>query len=169
VAKSYKYDGILGKPRSLKLPLAALLLYPDDQRLQQQAIAALKKQDDELFDALFADCGIRRDDPLRWKKLSKSLVGRHVPAFQPFGSRGRGRPSGDDWPLAEEVVDLMKTRNLSVRSACAAIAKRRHHRSTAKQIENRFYYTMRSGKAAKAEVQRVLKKSRCISHAKTAG
>jgi hypothetical protein len=169
VAKPYKYAGILGKPRSPKLPLAALLLYPDDERLQRQAIAALKKQDDELFDALFAHYGIRRDDPVGWINLAKALARHHVPAFQPFGSRGRGRPSRDDWALAEEIVELMKTRNLSIRSACAAMARRSPYKSTAKQIENRFHYTMGSGKAAKAEVQRLLKKSRRISHAKTAG
>ena len=168
MAKPYKYAGILGKPRSPKLPVAGLLLFPDDERLRRQAIAKLKKQDDELFDALFAECDIRRDDPLRWKKLSKKLAGRHVPAFQPISSRDRGRPPrGDDWALAEEVVDVMRRRRLSIKAACVAVAQKRRDGATARQIEHRFHNVMKSGKAAKAEVERMRQKSRRISAAKS--
>jgi hypothetical protein len=169
VAKPYRYKGILGKPRTLKLPLG-FWLHPDDEEWQRKASAEAKKQDDEAINALFADCGVRRDDPFGWEKVTRTMASRHVPWFQTVVSRGPGRPPKDDWPLAQQIVNRMRdNRRLSVRAACAAIAKERRDGSTAKQLENRFYYTVRLGKAAKAEVERWLKKSRRISQAKSPG
>jgi hypothetical protein len=169
VAKPYKYAGVLAKPRTVKLPLGSWL-HPDDEEWQRKAVAELQRQDDELIDALFADCGVRRDDLFGWEKVARTLAERHVPALQPVASRGRGRPPQDDWPLAQEVVKRMRSNpRLSIGAACAAIARERRDGSTGKQLQNRFYYTMRLGKAAKVEVERLLKKSRRISHAKSSG
>jgi hypothetical protein len=114
--KAYKYSGILGKERTDVIPLGSLR-YPDDEKWQAQAVAAVEAQQEALIDALFANCGISRSDRFGWRDVALTLARRHVKAFQQPTYAKRGRPLSNHWDLVDEVMEVVGTRNLSIRSA----------------------------------------------------
>jgi hypothetical protein len=122
--KTYKYSGVLGKERECVIPLG-YLRYPDEVEWQAKAAAALQAQQEALIDALFADCGVSRSDPVGWREVALTLSRRHVKAFQKATGAKRGRPPLGDWDLVNEVMEVVGTRKLSIRSASVIVAKRR--------------------------------------------
>jgi hypothetical protein len=148
--KAYKYKGVLAKPRENVLPLG-YWAHPDDPEWQAKGMAAAQAQHDSLVAALFADCGVSQSDPLGWCNVALTLARRHVKAFQPGAPNSRGRPSKRDWELVDEVLEIVRSRSLSIRSASAIIAKRK--RLSARSIENSFHVTMRAGRKAEKELE----------------
>ena len=83
MAKAYKYQGVLGKPRkSVTPPLEDESYNPFDEECQAALLMAKATQYEALIDALFEDCGVDRNDVFGWQSVALKLAERHVKAFQ---------------------------------------------------------------------------------------
>jgi hypothetical protein len=155
MAKAYKYQGILGRPtKSVAPPLEDESYNPFDEEHQAAVLSRLAVQREALIDALFADCGIDRDDVLGWQHVALKLAERHVKAFQPVVRVGRKRG-----PLALDealIIDMMKLINSgkTISNAAAIVAKRCGDPKRRDAIETHYHRTMKDGKHALDLVER---------------
>jgi hypothetical protein len=136
------------------------LRYSDDPEWQTKALAAVEAQHEAMIDALFADCGVTRSDAFGWRDVALTLARRHVKAFQPASGKQRGRLTNRHWDLVDEVMELVGTRNLSIRSASGIVAKRRGGGITGRVVETRVHTAMKAGRRAKEKLEPILRKMR---------
>jgi hypothetical protein len=152
MAQPYKYKGILAKRREPRIS------YSKDKVVDAAFDIIYSAATEALIDALFADCGARRDGPLNselrrglaaaaapsnWQKVAITLAERHVPGFQHQVGKRRGRP-----PLFDEqkiVLRMMELtgqptgqRKLSILSAARIVARERGKESETASIDRRF-------------------------------
>jgi len=148
MAKAYKYQGILGKPKKAVPPPweKDKSFNPFDEEHQAAMLARSEAQREALIDALFADCGIDRYDAWGWKHVALKLAERHVTAFQPEAKVGRKLSS-----LTTELMFEMQTLindGKTISNAAKICAKRRGDPERRSAIETHYHRTLKRWKHA---------------------
>ena len=156
VKKAYTYKGVLAKPPPVKISIYDI---HSSGPPRPSTVAAWKKRQATLEDALFEECGIERGAPNAWKRLALVLAERHVPAFGPDVSTGRGRPriATDDDELVHAVHQLVVA-GKGIRSAAQIVAKRRGE--TPNGVEARYRRILKDWRKAHAEVMEDVRRRR---------
>ena len=155
MAKAYRYQGILGRPtKSVAPPLKDESYNPFDEEHQAVVLTRLAAQRETLIDALFADCGIDRNDVSGWERLALKLAERHVKAFQPVERVGRKKSSlAADAALITEMQTLING-GKTVSNAAGIVAKRRGDPKRRDAIETHYHRTWKEWKSANDLVER---------------
>jgi hypothetical protein len=170
MAKAYKYQGILGKPmKSVPLPLEDESFNPFDEEYRAGMLARSMAQREALIDALFADCGIDRNDVFGWMHVALKLAERHVNAFQREAPVGRkpGSLTTDDKLMVEMQTLINSGKTIS--NAAEICAKRRGAPKRCKAIETHYHRTLKDWKHADDLLTRWLQNYKKSSVAKSRG
>jgi hypothetical protein len=162
MALPYKYKGILGEPRPVRLPLG-YWLDPANKEYEAKAIAMYEAQEETYIDALFLDCDVPRDDHHGWRHVAMTLAKRHVKGFQSAITKRMGRapkrPPDEEFALLEEMQALIWA-GQSIRNAARLVASKHRGKLTAGGLDSTYRRFVRQGKAAEAELKNMLQASR---------
>jgi hypothetical protein len=170
MAKAYKYQGILGKPiESVTPPLEDESFNPFAEEYQAAVLVRYVAQREALIDALFADCGIDRNDASGWKHVALKLAERHVKAFQPAEKVGRKQgPLTTDDAIINEMQTLIHS-GKTISNAAEIVAKRRGDPKRRGAIETHYHRTVKDWKHAHDLVERWIQNFKKSSVAKSRG